>query len=195
MNRSLWLMFAVFFFIVTCSSRPAKDQSPDSSVGSSADTRSVSSESQHLASRQETRFVTEVNFPKGKHFVREEAAQDLQRIYQTAHKSGRIDRVQLITWADEEYPGKKKVELSKEQTELVTDRNEALSKILRSQNSKLKVETYSMAQRPLAFKKILPTEENKIETSLESSGIPHSDDTMRAPGKASKSIVIFIMEE
>lgn len=39
------------------------------------------------------------------------------------------------------------------------------------------------------------SDEAEIKKSLEIAGIPNTDTTVKVPGKASKSVVIFIMEE
>lgn len=195
MNTSLWSMFIVFFFVVTCSSKPPVDPGPNSKVGASPSSKSVSIEGEQLANVQETKFVTEVNFEKGQSSISKTGRAEMKRVFLTAKKSGKIDHVQLVTWADEEYPSVHKKELSKGQRKLVDDRNKSLTEALKLVDKDVEVKEISMAERPSGLTGALPSETKDVKKNLETAGIPNTDTSVKIPAKAGKSIVIFLMKD
>lgn len=181
----------------SCASKPPKDPGPNTTaVKKAQESKTVSMESKQLASEQESNFVTEITFPKEKAAVTKEAKADIKELYQKAHKKGKVHLIQVITWADQEYPSVHEKKLSEKQIHLVDKRNESLKKFLISlTEDNVDVVTHSMAERPGTLKKIFSSEDARIKKSLETAGIPNTDTTVKVPGKASKSVVIFIMEE
>lgn len=183
--------------VVSCSSKPAKDPgSNTTSVKKAQETKTVSMEAKQLASEQESKFVTEINFDKTKANISKQAKDDLKELYQKASKKGKIDEVQVITWGDQEYPSVHEKRLSKKQIDLVEKRNQTLKNYLIGlTKDNVDVETHSMAERPGTLKRLFDSEDARIKKSLETAGIPNTDTSVKVPGKASKSVVIFIMEE
>lgn len=183
--------------IVSCSSKPAKDPGPNTtSVKKAQESTAVSMESKQLASEQESNLVTEITFDKTKANISKQAKDDLKALYQKAAKKGKIHEVQIITWADQEYPSVHEKKLSEKQMDLVDKRNETLKNYLVGlTKDNVDVSTHSMAERPGTLKKLFDSEDARIKKSLETAGIPNTDTTVKVPGKASKSVVIFIMEE
>jgi hypothetical protein len=187
-------MLLIALLVISCASKPAKDSGSNSKKGSK-ESKAVSIESKQLASEEESNLVTEITFAKEKANVGSAARKELRDLYRKASKKGDIGEVKVITWADQEYPSANTEELSQKQRDLVKKRNEAIEKYLGLLDKDLDVEKISMAERPSALKKVFSSDDAKIKKSLETAGIPNTDTTVKVPGKASKSIVIFLMEE
>jgi outer membrane protein OmpA-like peptidoglycan-associated protein len=182
--------------VASCSSKPAKDQKANSpTVKKAQETKAVSMESKQLASEEESNLVTEITFPKEKATISKQAQEEIRALYKKASGKGKIDEIKVITWGDQEYPSVYEKKLSEKQINLVEKRNDAIEKYLGTLNKNTDVETYSMAERPGTLKKLFSSEDAKIKKSLETAGIPNTDTTVKVPGKASKSVVIFIMDE
>lgn len=194
---SLNKILLLALFMTACSSKPAKDPGPNTNtVKKAQESKAVSMESKQLASEQESNFVTEITFDKKKANISKRAKEDLKQLYQKASSKGKIHEVQVITWADQEYPSVHEKKLSEKQLDLVDKRNETLKKYLTGlTKDNVDVSTHSMAERPGTLKKLFDSEDARIKKSLETAGIPNTDTTVKVPGKASKSVVIFIMEE
>lgn len=193
----------LFFSLLTttlilsaCSSKPAKDAGSNSTTAKKAqESQVVSMESKQLASEQESNLVAEITFSKEKAFISDQARNELQALQRKAASRGKIEEIKVITWGDQEYPSVHEKELSETQKKLVKMRNDALEKYLDEISKDAKIETFSMAERPDALNKLFSSDEAQIKKSLETAGIPNTDTTVKVPGKASKSVVIFIMEE
>lgn len=137
--------------------------------------------------------MTEIDFNKGKTDLTPESKKKIQRLVDTAQRQGSIANVKAITWGDLEYPSvHNSNDLDKDVT-LVVKRNDVLGKYLKKLLEDKDVEMFNMAEREVSINQIATDE--KIRTSLEIAGIPNTDTSVKVPGKASKSIVIFIMEE
>lgn len=184
------------FLVVACSSKPAQDPGANSAQTKKAkESKVVSMESKQLASEEESNLVTEVTFTKEQATLSKAAQEDIRKLYQKAAKRGKIDEVKVVTWGDQEYPSVHEKRLSEKQIKLVEKRNDALEKYLDQITKGADVETYSMAERPGTLNRLFASEDAKIKKSLETAGIPNTDTSVKVPGKASKSVVIFIMEE
>lgn len=183
--------FLLMLILAACSSRPVKgpNETPQKK------TPTVSIESKQLASEEESNLVTEVTFPKQKAEVGPEARASLKKLAMKAKSKGKISEIKVITWADQEYPSKQEEDLSQAQKSLVERRNKAITKYLDQLDKNAKVKTYSMAERPGAIEKMFSSEGADIKKSLEGAGIPTTETAAKMPGKASKSVVIFLMDE
>ena len=189
-------LIATTLFLSACASRPAKDAGPNSTTAKEAkESQVVSMESKQLASEQESNLVAEITFSKEKAFISDEARKELQALQRKAESRGKVEEIKVITWGDQEYPSVHEKKLSEAQQKLVKMRNDALERYLDEISKDAKIETFSMAERPDALNKLFSSDEAQIKKSLETAGIPNTDTTVKVPGKASKSVVIFIMEE
>jgi hypothetical protein len=182
--------------VASCASKPAKDQgSNTTTVKKAQETKAVSMESKQLASEEESNLVTEITFPKEKATISKQAQEEIRKLYKKASAKGKIEEIKVITWGDQEYPSVYEKKLSEKQINLVDKRNDAVEKYIGTLNENTEVETYSMAERPGTLNKLFSSEDAKIKKSLETAGIPNTDTSVKVPGKASKSVVIFIMDE
>lgn len=183
----------LLLIITACSSNAVK--SPNEKQTPAKKPETVSIESKQLASEEESNLVTELNFQKQKAEVSPEGKENLKKLAMKAKSKGKIDSIKVITWGDQEYPSKQDEKLSKVQNNLVDQRNKAITRYLEQLDKNAKVETYSMAERPGALEKMFSSEDAQIKKSLETAGIPTTDSSVKVPRKASKSVVIFLMEE
>lgn len=152
----------------------------------------VSSTTREVARAEDAAVVTEFKFQKGSSRLDETAKADLRRIINEAERKGELKELKVVTWADVEYPSTSEKKLSKSQIDLVKKRNEAIKDFVKSYDSKIDVESYSMAERPNKLEEIFKTSDARIKKSLEEAGIPHSDSDMKHPSRASKSVIMAV---
>lgn len=184
----------ISILLVSCGSKsPQKVTSKDKKTEQPQET--VSMESKLLANEQESNFVTEIEFNRQKANISGKDRDQLKELHNKALKKGNIEEIKVISWGDQEYPSVHEKRLSEEQEKLVDKRNTTLKNYLKTIENEAEVETISMASRPSTLDKWLSSDDARIKKSLETAGIPNTDTTVKVPGKASKSIVIFIMEE
>lgn len=184
----------ISILLVSCGSKsPQKVTSKDKKTEQPQET--VSMESKLLANEQESNFVTEIEFDRQKANISGKDRDQLKELHNKALKKGNIEEIKVISWGDQEYPSVHEKRLSEEQEKLVDKRNTTLKNYLKTIENEAEVETISMASRPSTLDKWLSSDDARIKKSLETAGIPNTDTTVKVPGKASKSIVIFIMEE
>lgn len=196
MQSRFFFLVLVFFLIVTCSTiknneKMGKEVEPKKTTT----TQSISIESKQLASEQETNFVAEVTFPEGKKNVDKEARANIKRLFLKAKEKGDIEEVKIVTWGDKEYPGEEQGHLSREQMKLVEDRNDNLESYLEKLDFDMKVDKFSMADRPEYLERLFSNDDARIKKSLEEAGIATDGERTDAPEKNGTSIVMFIVNE
>ena len=149
-----------------------------------------------LAKKQETTFVSEFSFKKGKSELSTSSKKQLNAISKKALKQGQIEIIKIITWADQEYPSAIKNNLSQDQQLLVKKRNEKIKNYLQkiASNKIYDIELISMAQRPSFLKNLLSSDDAKIKRELESAGISETETSSIKGSKKSKSIVLFLVK-
>lgn len=179
-----------FIIIVSCSSKEA-ERKPiiyprESTEVSTTKPKVTSITAKQVASEQGSNFVTEIKFPKKKDIISDQDQMKIKKMYEKAQRVGKIQEVQLIIWADKEFPTKENQKLSKEQQVLVDDRNDSLANLIGQLDKKIKIKKISMAQRASTLEKFTASDEAEVKESLEMSD---------APGKMSGAIVIFILDE
>lgn len=153
----------------------------------------ISMEAKQVAAEENAAFVTEFAFAKGKSRLTPAAQTQIQEIVAKAQKAGKIQEVKVISWGDAEYPSVHTKKLSKAEINLVKERNKSVEKYVKNQQD-ASVKSYSMAERPGTFSEIFSSTDAKIKKSLEIAGIPTTDTAVKVPAKASRSIVIVILE-
>lgn len=180
---------SLFALSMGCSSKPVEPSNspPSPSVGASIEAKQVAAE-------QEATFVTEISFKKGASRLSDSMKMKLQVMIGNAERSGNIEAVHTISWADEEYPSSNTKKLSQKERDLVKNRNEELEKFFKTMPVKMKVIGHSMAERPGVFKDLWGDDDVRIKKSLETAGIPTTDTAVKVPSKASKAIVFAILK-
>ena len=181
--------FLVFISLAACSSKkPDKkpvvypNNSPEVSTTNPKDTSIVAKE---IASEQRSNLVTEIKFALGRTEISETQKQKISELYEKAKNTGELKEVQLITWADKEFPAKDKKDLPRSQQNLVNERNDHLEELIEGLDNDLNVTKISMAERAGALAKFTASKESQVKESL---------DNREAAGKISESMIIFILE-
>lgn len=153
-------------------------------------------EAKQLASEQDTSLVTEFSFKKGSEQLSPASKKQLDEIKKKALSKGKIEMIKVITWADQEYPSAIKNKLSADQQKLANNRNERIKNYLKKihPDTSTNIELISMAQRPTFLKNLLSSEDARIKRTLESAGIPDTESTDVKGSKASKSIVLILID-
>ncbi len=181
-------------FLISCSSKDPKEMTSKEKTPVQPK-ETISMESKLLANEQESNLVTEIKFDRQKANISGKAREQLKDLHRKASKKGKIEEIKVISWGDQEYPSVHEKKLSEVQVKLVEERNATLENYLKTIEMDAEIETISMAERPSTLAKWFSSDDARIKKSLETAGIPNTDTTVKVPGKASKSIVIFIMEE
>jgi len=178
----------ILSLLAGCSSPPApEEKQPDPQTPSIG----ASIEAKQLAAQMNSDEVAEVNFIPQTAKLTTLSQKQLKDGIETALSHGRLERIAVISWADEEYPSPSEPKLSKEQRKLVDARNYAIKEILRKYDEKPIIRLYSMAERPSTVDKFLSNRDFKIKKSLEQAGIPNTDTSVKVPAMSSKAIVLF----
>lgn len=151
-------------------------------------------EAKQIAVEEQASYVTEFAFAKGSSSLTDEAKMNLRTLIDSARKRGKVDDIKVITWGDSEYPSVHTGKLSKADIELVKKRNKSIENFVEAYNKDLDVDFYSMAERPNTLQRLFGTTDARIKRSLETAGVPNTDSAVKAPTKASKSIVMVIVE-
>ncbi len=196
--KNLIYYFTVAAMLGACASKEPekkaveyKEKSPQITttkpVGSSVTTKL-------LASEQGTDLYTEIDFMKGSAKLSQNALQKIKSLQQKAKAKGNIDEVQVITWADKEYPSNQKEELDQSQKDLVEKRNKALEKYF-AQNKDVKFTPISMAERTTALGRLTASEKTKVKESLQEVEIATTANKEKGPSMVSKSIIMLLPKD
>lgn len=185
MKKLVILLSGIALAGTACSSMHKEERSREAQ-------HTVSPTSREIARAEDAAVVTEFKFQKGSSRLDETAKADLRRIINEAERKGELKELKVVTWADMEYPSSSDKKLSKAQVDLVKKRNESIKEFVKSYDSKIDVDSYSMAERPNKVEEIFKTSDARIKKSLEDAGIPHSDSDWKHPSRASKSVIMAV---
>jgi len=95
--------------------------------------------------------------------------------YQSAQELGKIYEVAIIA----------------SNAEVINESKRYLKKLTHNEQ----VESFNLAQRPGPFERLFSSDEAKLKELLDKAGISLNESTNDLPGKARKTIVIFVMDE
>lgn len=152
-------------------------------------------EAKQVAAQNETSYVTELTFDKGKSTLTKKSQTELQKLIRKAKTQGEIDEIKVITWGDEEYPSVHTKELSDAQIELAKKRNQSIEKFLKQTAQGIEIDHLNMAERPSALQEFIGSEDYRLKRALETAGVPTTDTAVKSPSKASKAIVMALAED
>lgn len=178
---------AVIFGLAACSSSRKNETATESTK--------PSQEALIAANENEAAYVAEISFKKGSAVLTPQSKAQLTNLVQNAKSAGKIDDVKVVTWADMEYPSVNTSKLSQAQRKLAEDRNKEIKKYLETAEKGIDVDAYNMAERPGALSRLMGTENARIKKSLEVAGIPNTDTAVKIPPKASRAMVMVILEQ
>lgn len=181
------LFLSVLALSACASKKPEKkaiiypNNSPEVSTTNPKDTSVTAKE---IASEQGSNLVTEVKFARGQTEISETNKFKIEKLYEKAKKRGEVEEVQLITWADQEFPQKGK-DLKRSQKNLVNERNDHLKDLILSLDADLEIKKISMAERANALEEFTASKESQVKESLK-----HRE----AAGKVSEAMIVFILK-
>lgn len=200
-------IFAISIFIgglYSCSSHPTEAEivAPTTRAATKSEVSQkpvmrvapTSIEVQQVAAEQKAELVTELNFKHHQQNLTADNKAKLQKFVMNALKKGKIKEIEVITWADSEYPSASKKKLSQHERDIAKERNRAIQSFIESQNSDVKVKTYSMAERPNPLKQFVGSSEARIKKSFEAAGIPTTESSSKSGARASKAIIMAVIE-
>ena len=145
--------------------------------------------------------VTEIKFDKNSYTLSASARESLTNTIDEARKSGAIDGIKVVAWADQEYPTSQQKKLSKHDRELAEKRGDAIKKFIKTSLNEGGVKTYNMAKRPNSLSEMFNTSDTRVKTAMETAGIPQTNSDivnggkdMGVTGKASHAVIMVIMK-
>jgi hypothetical protein len=144
------------------------------------------------AKKVDAHNFVEIEFEKGQAVLSESARTSVRSVYEQATQDGKVKKIYLISWADEEFPSKELKALSSSQKELANKRNENLESYVNELRLPgVEVQTFSMATQPNFLAKLFNTTDQKLKTSLVAAGLPTTANDPQYPSKASHSVVLI----
>lgn len=142
-----------------------------------------------------TVLVEEISFAKRSSSLSRKAKTELSALFKRAATKGKMARVIVVSWGDLEYPSIHSKKEADEQEELVVNRNLQILRYIEMNSRSSSIQLFNMASHSESYNQFFLNENIKTKKALETAGLPDTDSTVKVPGKASKSIVIFIMDE
>lgn len=186
------LLISALAISVGCSHKEYKTEgvSSDEKNPMTYTEREASKELNETAARKvDAHNFTEIQFKKGSAELTESAKASLAAVIDTASKSGEIDEVIVMSWADQEFPSNNLKKLSKSQRELANNRSNNISKYVK--NIKwMDVDAYNMTEQPKIYSKWFNTTDYKLKNALVAAGLPTTADDPKYPAKSSKSVIL-----
>jgi hypothetical protein len=197
MKINIGLIGLILLLFSSCRSAPPEKKveptPPESPRVTRTQPKQASVEARQLANEQGPNVVTEFMFKKNSAELTAEARRLLREKFEQAEKRGGVQEVQVITWADRDYPDADQGKLAQGQRQLVERRNEAIEDYLAGLDDGLSIELISMAERPGTWDRFMASDQTGIKKSLEDFSIAETGDD-EPTTKTSRSIVIFLHE-
>ena len=116
-------------------------------------------------------WYTELNFKKSSAHLDNSDYVALDDLVMKSKRSGKIDEIKIISWADVEYPQSKGRHASNGQKNLAEQRNKNIKKYLKKNYPSINVEVYNMATRPNALQELFNTSDARTKKSIETAGV------------------------
>lgn len=137
-----------------------------------------------------------MTFENGNADLLEAHRKELKAVFDQEKSHGKIKNVQVLTWADREYPGKNE-KASSHEINLAYRRGEQIKNFLRRELSVSQVDVYNMAKRPNAIQDLLKTSAAKIKGTMVRSGSAptyrEDSDLFQNGGQSSKAVVFIYL--
>ncbi len=188
----LAITFTTLALLSACSNQPKAVD--NEARGEAKPTAVASIEAKQVAAEEQAYAVTEIVFKKGSSNLNAESQKKIKDLLKKVEKNQKIDEIKVITWSDEEYPSEDIAELSQGQQILVRQRNSKIRNFIRTQKKEADVEMISMAERPGKLSELWGDSDARLKKSLEDAGIPNTGDAHKSAAKASRSIVMLVVE-
>ena len=179
----LTALAATLSLTVGCASHQASEQSP--------------SKTSKAAAQLGATHYTVVNFPQGQDTLPTSELSKLRDLAVTAQEHGKVQEIQVLAWADREYPvdGQK---VSAKDSDLADNRAVTIKEYLKKDlNSSADIENHNMAKRPGVFAELVKSDDFEVKSTFEDTGAAPNDVGTRQAlvgNKASKAIVLIKYE-
>jgi hypothetical protein len=182
--------------LVSCAHEDKKDEPKLGEPTQNAVVKGVPSiEAKQVAAEEQAAFVVEVKFAKNQHKLPAAAKLKIKKLVQQANSAGKLSRVQVAVWADQEYPSVHTKALSSDQVELVKRRGQEVSSVIEAVEKDADPEVHNMAERPGMWGELVSNAGARLKKAFEVAGIPNTDTSVKSPSKASHAIVLISVEE
>lgn len=191
MLRKIFVSLAVFWFMACAHT----DNKPEPHKAPPPPAAGTSIEAKELAAEEQAPYVTEFKFRKGEKILSAADMDRVKKFLDEAKAHGEITGIQIISWADKEYPAKPTKHLSLDQVTLAKDRANTVAAVFHGLDKDLKIETLNMADRPSRFAEWFDTKNAQVKNALEAAGIPHDGGQAKSPPKASHAIVLLMLKK
>lgn len=194
-----YILISIFTaLIAACASNSSKEQPQAAAQSPKQPSQPQASiEAKQLGAEQEAATVAEISFAKGKAELSAEAKKRLGDIRARIQKTDKPGDLEVIAWSDQEYPSVHAGKLPDASRDLAYKRGENIQKFLKQAagDKDVDINIHNMAERPGSIEKLWQGKDQRIKKSLETSGIPNTDTSVKTPSKASKAIVLLIPED
>jgi predicted lipoprotein with Yx(FWY)xxD motif len=140
---------------------------------------------------------TVVNFPQGQDTLSNAELSKLRELSATAQQHGKVQEIQVLAWADREYPvdGQK---VSAKDSDLADNRAVTIKDYLKKDlNTSADIESHNMAKRPGVFAELVKSDDFAVKSTFEDTGAAPNDVGTRQAlvgNKASKAIILVKYE-
>ncbi|WP_413586981.1 hypothetical protein [Bdellovibrio sp. HCB274] len=142
-------------------------------------------------------YYTVIDFPAGKNTVNDTEKQKLRQLAGVANARGDVKEIQVLAWADREYPAEGQ-KVSSGDKKLADDRLAAVKDYFKKDlQSDADIESHNMAKRPGFFAEMVNSEDNKTKNAFEQIGAAPNDIGPRQAlmgNKASKAVILVKYE-
>lgn len=152
---------------------------------------------QDAASRLGAVQVREITFDKNSSNLSDSLKKDIKEVINEASQKGKIVEVKILAWSDKEYPTENGKQ-TKQEVGLAKNRLKTLKKFLKDELKVSNVETHNMTERPNALQKLLNTNDAKVKTAAESTGAAPTDGNtglFEMKAQASKASIMVFMKK
>ncbi|WP_413580951.1 hypothetical protein [Bdellovibrio sp. HCB288] len=155
------------------------------------------SKTSQAAAQMGAAYYTVIDFPEGKNTVSEAEKVKLRQLAGAANAHGEIKEIQVLAWADREYPAEGQKVPSNDK-KLADDRLSAVKDFFKKDmQSEADIDVHNMAKRPNFFSELVNSNDNKTKNTFESIGAAPNDIGPRQAlmgNKASKAVVLVKYE-
>ncbi|MGE0173977.1 MAG: OmpA family protein [Oligoflexales bacterium] len=138
--------------------------------------------------------ISSITFSKGDASLSASEKTSLRSVVNAVRDDDNIDKIIVATWADEQLPTNRKIELSKSAKDLAEKRGDNVKDVLKELGAS-DVEIHSMAEQPLWIEKVFGTDDAQVKDSLAGKKVDDREprkiaEILADKGGASKAVVI-----
>lgn len=194
MMRSLFfpIVVATLYtaFLFSCAHKTQTTGSLDPNPQVDAQPSRLQNAQEAAAAQLSAAYVGTLDFVRGDVKLNEKDQKKIEALLQDANAKGGIKEIKVMAWADQSYPSMSTKKLSPLQLELAAQRARNIKNYISQNFSSLKVDTYNMAERPMAIEEFFKTSDSKVKNALEAAGVTARPEMVSA--SSSRSLVMII---